>query len=76
VVVKVQRPGIEAVMRSDLDLLYLSAQVLEAEHRRDAARGRVSIVEEFEKGLIRELNFHQELANLLEFRRNLDPARR
>ena len=28
VVVKVQRPGIEATMRSDLDLLFLAAQVL------------------------------------------------
>ena len=76
VVVKVQRPGIEAVMRSDLDLLYLSAQVLEASIDEMQLVGVVSIVEEFEKGLIRELNFHQELANLLEFRRNLDPARK
>ena len=76
VVVKVQRPGIEAVMRSDLDLLYLSAQVLEAGIDEMQLVGVVAIVEEFEKGLLKELNFHQELANLLEFRRNLDPARK
>jgi ubiquinone biosynthesis protein len=76
VVVKVQRPGIEATMRSDLDLLYLSAQILEASIDEMQLVGVVSIVEEFEKGLLKELNFHQELANLLEFRRNLDPARK
>jgi ubiquinone biosynthesis protein len=76
VVVKVQRPGIEATMRSDLDLLYLSAQVLEASIDEMQLVGVVSIVEEFEKGLIKELNFHQELSNLLEFQRNLDPARK
>ncbi len=74
VVVKVQRPGIEATMRSDLDLLYLSAQVLEASIDEMQLFGAVSVIEEFEKGLLRELNFHQELSNLLEFQRNLDPA--
>ena len=76
VVVKVQRPGIEATMRSDLDLLYLSAQVLEAGIDEMQLFGAVSVIEEFEKGLLRELNFHQELSNLLEFQRNLDPARK
>jgi len=76
VVVKVQRPGIQATMRSDLDLLYLSAQVLEASIDEMQLFGAVSVIEEFEKGLLRELNFHQELSNLLEFQRNLDPARK
>jgi ubiquinone biosynthesis protein len=76
VVVKVQRPGIEATMRSDLDLLYLAAQILEASIDEMQLVGVVSIVEEFEKGVIKELNFHQELANLLEFRRNLEPGHR
>ncbi len=76
VVVKVQRPGIESTMRSDLDLLYVSAQILEASIDEMQLVGVVSVIEEFEKGLIRELNFHQELSNLLEFQRNLDPAAR
>jgi ubiquinone biosynthesis protein len=76
VVVKVQRPGIESTMRSDLDLLYLSARVLEASIDEMQLVGVVSVIEEFEKGLIRELNFNQELSNLLEFERNLDPARK
>src|SRR5512136_284983 len=76
VVVKVQRPGIESTMRSDLDLLYLAAQALEASIDEMQLVGVVSVIEEFEKGLIRELNFHQELSNLLEFQRNLDPGRK
>ena len=63
-------------MRSDLDLLYLAAQMLEASIDEMQLFGVVSIVEEFEKGLLQELNFHQELSNLLEFQRNLDPDRR
>ncbi len=76
VVVKVQRPGIEATMRSDLDLLYLAAQILEASIDEMQIFGVVSVIEEFEKGLLKELNFNQELSNLLEFQRNLDPARK
>jgi len=74
VVVMVQRPGIEATMRSDLDLLYVTAQLLEASIDEMQLVGPVAIVEEFEKGLLRELNFHQELANLVEFRRHLEPG--
>jgi ubiquinone biosynthesis protein len=76
VVVKVQRPGIDQVMRSDLDLLYLGAQVLEASIDEMQLLGVSRIVEEFERGLLRELNFQKELASLLAFRQNLDPARR
>ena len=73
VVVKVQRPDIERSMRADLDLLYLGAQVLEAGIDEMRLLGVVSIVEEFEKGLLGELDFHQELSHLREFRRHLDP---
>ena len=75
-VVKVQRPGIEAVVRSDLNLLRLAAQVLEASIDEMQLLGVVSIVGEFEQGLLRELDFHQELSNLLEIQRNLAPSRK
>ena len=74
-VVKVQRPGIEAVVRSDLNLLQLAAQVLEASIDEMQLLGVVSIVGEFEHGLLQELDFHQELSNLLEIQRNLDASR-
>jgi ubiquinone biosynthesis protein len=76
VVVKVQRPDIERTMRADLDLLYLGAQLLEAGIDEMRLLGLVAIVEEFETGLLGELDFHQELSHLREFRRHLDPARR
>jgi ubiquinone biosynthesis protein len=76
VVVKVQRPDIERTVRADLDLLNLGAQLLEAGIDEMRLLGAVAIVEEFEKGLLGELDFHQELSQLREFRRHLDPARR
>jgi ubiquinone biosynthesis protein len=76
VVVKVQRPDIERTMRADLDLLYLGAQLLEQGIDEMRLLGVVTIVEEFERGLLGELDFHQELSHLREFRRHLDPARR
>lgn len=65
VAVKVQRPGIEATMRGDLDLLWLAAKGLEASiDELDLVRPS-AIVAEFEKALLRELNFSAELANLV-----------
>ena len=64
------------MVRADLNLLHLAAQVLEANIDEMQLLGVVSIVEEFERGLLQELDFHQELSNLLEFQRNLDPTRK
>ncbi|MFN9811635.1 MAG: ABC1 kinase family protein [Deltaproteobacteria bacterium] len=65
VAVKVQRPGIDAVMRGDLDLLWLAAKGLEASSDELALVMPSAIVAEFEKSLLRELNFTAELANLV-----------
>lgn len=75
VVVKVQRPGIEDIMRGDLSLLYLGAQVLEASIDELRLIGITDIVGEFERALLRELDFREELGNLLRMRSLLDPAR-
>lgn len=64
VVVKVQRPGIEAIMRGDLDLLYLGARILEATIDEMALYSPSDVVMEFERALVRELNFTFELSNL------------
>ena len=73
--VKVQRPGADATMRSDLDLLYLAAQVLEASIDEMQLLGLSDVVAEFEKGLLRELDFREELSNLFRARKLLDPER-
>lgn len=73
VVVKVQRPGIEEVMRGDLDLLYLAAKVLEATIDEMELYAPSAIVTEFERALVRELDFRSELGNLVRARSFLDP---
>ncbi|MDB4976681.1 MAG: Ubiquinone biosynthesis monooxygenase UbiB [Myxococcaceae bacterium] len=76
VVVKVQRPGIESTMRGDLNLLYLGAQVLEASIDELRLVGITDIVVEFERALLRELDFREELSNLIRMRSLLDPKRK
>ncbi len=73
VVVKVQRPDIEKVMRSDLDLLFLGARIVEATIEEAQLYAPSEIVAEFERGLLRELNFATELANLETARQFLEP---
>lgn len=75
VVVKVQRPGIGEVMRGDLDLLYLAARALEASVDELKLISPAAIIAEFEKNLLRELNFTAELANLVRAKQLLDPSR-
>jgi ubiquinone biosynthesis protein len=75
VVVKVQRPGIEDAMRGDLDLLFLSAQILESSIDEMQLVAVTDIVREFERGLLEELDFGVELENLVAMKANLDPAR-
>ncbi|MBH24053.1 MAG: ABC transporter, partial [Myxococcales bacterium] len=73
VVIKVQRPGIEGVMRGDLDLLYLGAKILEATIDEMAIYSPSNIVVEFERALVQELDFSTELNNLVTARTFLDP---
>lgn len=70
VVVKVQRPGIEKTIRSDIDLLYLLARVIEATVEESAIYAPVRIVQEFEVAILQELDFLHEMRNVEEFRRN------
>jgi len=75
VVVKVQRPGIEDVMRSDLDLLYLGARALEAAVEEAVLYSPSDVIVQFERALVRELNFTHELSNLQTARHLLDTGR-
>lgn len=75
-VVKVQRPGIERILRSDLDLLYLAARALESAIDEMQLAAVSEVIAEFEKGLLRELDFGSELEHLETARALLDPLRR
>ena len=69
VVVKVQHPGIEGTIRRDLDILGFLADLAE---KNDTMRGYQpkSVVREFSRTLMNELDFRRELRNLQVFRRN------
>ena len=70
VVVKVQHAGIEEKVRSDLSLMAAVAGLAES-NSKELARYRPSdTVDEFARTLLRELNFHTELNNLLRFAHN------
>ena len=68
VVVKVQRPDIERLIESDLDLLRFVAKVLEATVHEMGLYSPSAIVGEFERALLTELDFDLERHNLHLFR--------
>lgn len=68
VAVKVQRPGIEEKIRSDIAILFYFAQLLEAVVEETGLYGPVGIVEEFERSLAEELDFVHEAENVRAFR--------
>jgi len=70
VVVKVQHAGIEEKVRSDLSLLATVAQLAESNSKELARYRPADTVAEFSRSLLRELNFHTELSNLLRFGQN------
>jgi len=62
VALKIQRPHIEKIIRGDIEVLLFMAHWIEKRH---VAHGLplVSLVEEFKRWTMRELNFHFEAAN-------------
>jgi len=70
VVVKVLRPGIDKVIRRDVGLLYIVAELAQR-YWRDGRRLRpVEVVQEFEKTIYDELDLVREAANASQLRRN------
>jgi ubiquinone biosynthesis protein len=72
VVVKVQHPGIEKNVTTDLEILMTLADIAE-NHDRDMRLYRPrAMVQEIRKRLLRELDFRREGRNLEEFARNFE----
>lgn len=70
VIVKVLRPGIEKIIRRDVDLLYAFAGLAQR-YWPDGRRLRpVEVVREYEKTILDELNLQREAANASQLRRN------
>ena len=70
VVVKIRRPGIEAVIRADLRVLEHAAQLLESEVPDLRRYDPVQIVSQFRRSLNRELDLAKEARNIDQFARN------
>ncbi len=64
VAVKLQRPGIERIIRSDLHILYSLAQLLEGRVDMPGLFTPTAIIREFDHAITRELDFLQELRSL------------
>lgn len=70
VVIKVQRPGIEAIIAEDLGVLTFLADILESYVPETRIYNPRGIVEEFAKSLAQEINFVVEGNNIRRFARN------
>lgn len=70
VVVKVRRPGIEAVVRADLRILDHAAKLLDSEMPDARRYDPVHIVSQFRRSLQRELDFAKEARNIDKFARH------
>ena len=70
VVCKVQRPGIEDTMASDLSLLYWLGRLLEETIEEVSAYSPTAIVEQFEQAVSEELDFVHERKNMERAGRN------
>jgi len=71
VAVKVQRPSIEAAIRSDLHILYSLAHLVQDRVQLPGLYTPMGIVQEFDAALTRELDFIQEARAATRFRRML-----
>ena len=68
VVIKVQKPGVETVLLTDLNFLYLSSRVLETLAPRLSWTSLSGIVEEIQQTMMEECDFIKEARNLDTFR--------
>ncbi len=72
VAVKVQRPGIEATIRADLSILYDFARLARSLTSIAEMADPVLLVQEFDRSIMREIDFTTEAHLTEEFRKNLE----
>jgi len=68
VVIKVQKPGVENILLTDLNFLYLSSRILETLAPRISWTSLSGIVDEIQKTMMEECDFIKEANNLRVFR--------
>ena len=72
VFVKVQRPGIRKDIMVDLEIMQFLASQLEENEPELAFMRPTKIIEEFAESLERELDFHNEMTNMVSFAKQFD----
>lgn len=70
VVVKVQRPGIRTQIEADLEIMGFLSRALEASFPEMRSFSPTGMVAEFERAIVKEIDFRIELRNLERFRQN------
>jgi ubiquinone biosynthesis protein len=73
VIIKIQRPNIESIIKSDLEILKSMAIALK-DFKKDIDIDLVQIVEEFQTQLIRELDYNFEALNAMKFKQIFDKS--
>ena len=68
VVVKVQRPNLEKIIRTDLDLLRMMAATLEERVPESRDFRPIDAIDQFARGLTRETDFTNEIKNIERYR--------
>jgi ubiquinone biosynthesis protein len=72
VVVKVQRPDIHKTLEIDIDILKTIANLLETHVPESRNFNPMGIVQEFERNVLKELQFIEEAKNACRFRKNFE----
>ncbi|ESQ16291.1 MAG: hypothetical protein N838_26865, partial [Thiohalocapsa sp. PB-PSB1] len=75
IIVKVLRPGIDKIIRRDVDLLYTFAGLVQRYFSEGRRLRPVEVVREYEKTIFDELNLLREAANASQLRRNFKHSR-
>ncbi len=73
VIIKIQRPNIESIIKSDLEILKSMAIALK-DFKKDIDIDLIQIVEEFQTQLIRELDYNFEALNAMKFKQIFDKS--
>ncbi len=71
VVVKIQRPGIEQVISADLEIILTLAELIQPELGKTVQLDLVQFIREFQKSILREIDYRVEAANTRTMERKL-----
>ena len=72
VAVKVLKPGVEEMIRSDLQIMYRIASILEEKLHSYGIDSPIKILQEFEKTIKKELDYDMEALSLKRFAKNFE----